>query len=281
MTSTSIAISEIIRVAPLGLRALGCPSGAVDRLAKILAFSEALEGGCLKTLRLTEENLGDSFNAKPPSFTRKSHNCGIVHGEHRTLLDVGTRAIDLLTASARASGTAGIRIQDVSDLLGLSGICMLAASRGVDVLALVFEGGVAGDRWFLYRNMAAGIEALSGRLSTGQPSIPLVLGKFGALADNLLVRPLSRDNELSCYGVDLIGLAHNTSTELSGDIQNFSDSDVRRVNVSEILRAAYAQGIVVEMCDLKFLYELETRAWAPTSERSRLQAGFEAKRSAS
>ena len=45
-------------------------------------------------------------------------------------------------------------------------------------------------------------------------------------------------------------------------------------NLAARVDAAWRSGFETEIDDIKYLYQLETRAWAPTSERSRSQAGY-------
>jgi hypothetical protein len=52
--------------------------------------------------------------------------------------------------------------------------------------------------------------------------------------------------------------------------------DVSAIDVKSALDRACRNGIASASVDVAHLYELEKETWAPTSERSRAQAGFQA-----
>lgn len=273
-------MSEITRVASWSLRALGCPIGAVDRMARLLAVSEVLEGGCLEALRLDEARLSASFKSRAPVFAAKNPQYGVVDASGRTFLDIGPRAIDLLTGIAKIDGTARLRVQGALDLLSLSGACTLAADRGVAVLAITADAQ-AGDRsrWALYVKTPSGVQAINGRTGGGEAAILALLRNANVVDASLTSLPaaeMSQQDEASKSGltVDLIGFAPRFAFDLRNIGAVRSSPDWQASNVSQLLHAAFANGVDVKERDLKFLYELETRTWAPSSERSRMQAGF-------
>lgn len=270
MKQTSAAMSEIIRVAWWSLRALGCPAGAVERMAKVLAFSEVLEGECVSALRRDEASLIATFKAPAPRFIPAKPDGGIIEASGRSLLDVGTRAIDLLTGQVKhGNRPVQIRINDASDRLGLSGACTLAARRGVGVLAIM--PGESGHRaWHYYASTESGVESVSG-LAHGGGNAWFDL--FGQLAGTD-IEPLRSSAALDSNGasIDLLGVVHRAGNELRAYASQHAG--IVWTDVENALQAAYSNGVTVMTEDLKFLYELETRTWAPSSERSRMQAGF-------
>jgi hypothetical protein len=278
MTNISAAMSEITRVAWWSLRALGCPIGAVERMAKVLAISEVLEGGCLEALRHDEGKLIESFNADEPQFVRKNVQYGIVDASGRTFLDIGPRTVDLLTGIAKTSGAIRIRVRNASDLLGLSGACVLAAHRGIPVLSIAMDDRTSSQlRWTLYVNTPSGIQTISGTTGDGQSAILATLGSAGIASESLTVLlPGGERDEIGDepFALDLIGFAPRETCEFGADLASRANAELHWTDVSAALHDAFANGISVEASNLKFLYELETRTWAPSSERSRMQAGF-------
>lgn len=272
MKQTSAAMSEIIRVAWWSLRALGCPAGAVERMAKVLAFSEVLEGGCVSALRRDEASLIATFKAAAPRFTPANTGGGIIEASGRSLLDVGTRAIDLLTGLAKhGNQPVQIRINDASDRLGLSGACTLAARRGVGVLAIM--QGEAGHRaWHYYAGTGSGLESVSGVAHGGDDAWFDLLGQLTGTDIEPPRSGASLDNDGA--SIDLLGTVHRAGNELRGYASQ--TTGVVWTDVEGALQAASSNGLMIATEDLKFLYELETRTWAPSSERSRMQAGFSA-----
>lgn len=274
MSRTSAAVSEITRVAWWSLRALGCPLGAVERMAKVLALSEILEGECLAALRQGEAQLTASFKAKEPQFTRKSAEYGVVDAKGRTFLDIGPRAVDVLTGIARSGNTVRIRVHGAADRLGLAGICVLAAQRNVSVLSIK-PGSEVRDRleWAMYLPALDRVWRVSGTTDAGESDIYRTLQSLAASGAAFPVfpgatQPIERQDMETT--VDLIGFAPG---EVPVSLQDVP-SALQVLDVTAALRDAYAHGVEVQACDLRFLYELETRTWAPSSERSRTQAGF-------
>lgn len=275
MTRTSAAISEITRVAWWGLRALGCPLGAVERMAKVLAFSEVLEGNCLAALRGREALLTASFKADEPQFQRLDAGYGVVDAAGRSFLDVGPRTVDVLTGIARAGTTVRMRVCGAADRLGWSGSCVLAAMRGVSVLGLrPANDGSARLEWALYVAGPTGIRRVGG-VADGEAALRHALQRFVREGASFPAIPeaLPRGEGRECgHAVDLIGFAPARMPELALD----GHPDAPVADIGAALHDAYAHGIDVDAPDLKFLYELEMRTWAPSSERSRMQAGFAA-----
>jgi hypothetical protein len=280
MTTICAAMSEITRVAWWSLRALGCPLGAVERMAKVLAISEVVEGGSLEALKHDELRLIESFKADEPRFERKNARYGVVDACGRTFLDIGPRAVDLLTGIAKTSGTARIRVRGASDLLGLSGTCTLAANRGIPVLSIATENRASGQfKWMLYLNTPSGIQTISGSAADGQRAIIETLHRAGIVHASLTELPeAEEEDELGKdrFALDLVGFAPSETREFhsNSDAAIRANAQLQWADVGAALHDAYANGIDVEESNLKFLYELETRTWAPSSERSRMQAGF-------
>jgi len=278
MTSTPTAMSEIARVAWWSLRALGCPIGAVERMAKALTISEVLEGGCLEALRCDEARLIESFKADEPRFVRRSVQYGIVEAFSRTFLDIGPRTVDLLTGIVKTSGTIRIHVRGASDLLGLSGACILAASRGISVLSITTDSRRPHPlKWILYVNTPSGIQTVSGITEGGEKAILATLRSAGIVNVSLADLPQAAEQDAlqeDPFRLDLIALAPRDMSGLHTDLSHCANEALQWSDVSNALGDAYANGVNVEAGNLKFLYELETRTWAPSSERSRLQAGF-------
>jgi hypothetical protein len=274
VTRTSVAVSEIARVAWWSLRALGCPLGAVERMAKVLAFSEVLEGGCLAALHHNEAQLTASFIADEPLFARKSTGYGVVDAKGRTFLDVGPRVVDALTGIARSGDTARFRVRGMADLLGFAGACVLAARRGVSVLSIRQQSDSPDHlAWALYFVSPTGIRRVSGDTDAGEAAIYRTLQGLvvaGASFPAIPEVPQSAESRESGCVVDVIGFAPR---QMPAFTQNLHAA-LHGTDVSAALNDAYAHGVDVQTSDLTFLYQLETRTWAPSSERSRMQAGF-------
>jgi hypothetical protein len=270
MTYTSAAMSEIARVAWWSLRALGCPVGAVERMAKVLAFSEVLEGGCLRALRRDEASLIATFHGVEPRFVLQGKQSGTVEASGRSFLDIGPRTVDLLTGMVKQHDQAvQIRVSGASDRLALAGACVLAAQRGVGIMAVLPPE--SGRRaWHYYAGPSSSLESISGIVTGGHAALFELFAELTGtdLASSEFPASLESDDA----SIDLIATAHPVRSELRAYAD--AKTDIVWTDVAGALQTAYADGVKVTPEDLKFLYELETRTWAPSSDRSRMQAGF-------
>lgn len=267
---TLIAMSEIVRVAWWGLRAIGCPLGAVESMARMLAYSEVLDGQTLSALRGNEKALLVAFAGEAPRFNATGQK-GTIDAAGRSMLDIGPRAIDLMTGFAKRSGDpVRITIKRTADMLGWAGAATVAAQRGLGLMA------IASDKrrsWQFYVSASNGdVTSVSGDLNEVSPAGVMGLMRqlagpsFAAMAPSVD----SADTEVGT--LDLIGMPFIADEKYIAGVSVLPGVVCR--NVTRALANAYANGVSVASEDLRFLYELETRTWAPSSERSRSQAGF-------
>lgn len=270
-TKSSAAVSEIIRVAWWSLRALGCPVGAIEVTARLVTYSEVLTGDTLAALRRNEAALLAAYAGDEPRFSVTGEATGVIDAGGRSMLDVGPRAIDLVTGLAkRRSGALRVTVTRFADTIGLAGAATIAAQRGI---GLVFVDADSRRSWGFYAvNRHGEITSLSGQLN------------HGSLHDLMLtLREIAGEGFPEVTGSDLL---HGDSTGLELVALPFTARDdlaavasrhagVACNDVSAALKKGYAQGVDVAEEDLRFLYQLETRTWAPSSERSRQQAGFQ------
>ncbi|NIF75923.1 hypothetical protein F3J20_00635 [Paraburkholderia sp. Cy-641] len=272
-TYTSAAVSEITRVAWWSLRAFGCPLGAVEAMARVLTCSEVLDGDTLAALRRNEAALLAAFASDEPRFDRTSETSGVIDAAGRSMLDIGPRAVDLITGLARRRrGAVRITVNHLADEIGLAGTATIAAQRGI---GLLLTNGDPHGAWRFYT-------ATSGGAITSLTSDPggaaihdlmVLLHEVGDVpsAAALLAADATGAGTSALELIAFPFVARDDLAELAARRSGMGCKDV-----SGALRRAYAHGVDVATADLRFLYELETRTWAPSSERSRAQAGFQA-----
>jgi hypothetical protein len=267
----SAAVSEIIRVAWWSLRALGCPVGAIEATARLVAYSEVLTGDTLAALRRNEVALLAAYAADEPRFSMTGEASGVIDAGGRSMLDVGPRAIDLMTGLAKRRGDAvRVTVARLADTIGLAGAATVAAQRGIGLVLI--DADVRRSWGFYAANRHGDITSLSGQLNDGSTRDLMSMLRemagegFPEANWNDWPHSDSRAPELVAFpftaGDDLAAIASRHAGLACKD-------------VSGALRKAYAQGVEIAAEDLRFLYELETRTWAPSSERSRQQAGFQ------
>jgi hypothetical protein len=271
MSTQFVSMSEIMRVAPWSLRALGQPFGVAERGTRLLTWTQATIGHALELLRVGEDRLRQS--AQAPAARRSG---GAREGRHidaagRNLIEVGPPAVDLITADARLSGHGQVVVENVIGTLMVPALADLMSRRGLTAIA-AFRAGpdeirIAG--WPSEGWIAAFAGPSGPEFTTGE------CGDLPALADlfdgemKLRVLGLARRlAEAAQAGKAVVALAATTAAARAahrpGAIVDYPGQVAR----------AYCAGLEVAMEDLAHLYALERITWAPTSERSRKQAGY-------
>ena len=247
-----MALGEIARVAAWSLRALGMTFGVADRAAPIVAWTEAVEGGALSTLR----KLVDQVAARPaePWHSKWSPGAWSMDATGRSVLEIGPVAMDILTLPVRTGQVGRVDITNAIDTRFLSGVFRIAVRRQVGIVALS-----PGSDLVLCGESTATLHAAPGRHGAIFSSGDLPRGEpiARALAD--------WQNAPHAADAGTLSLFSYAPTE------PFDDGE-RRCHAECKFAEAQAQGVLVDCDDMDQLYRLEIKTWAPTSERSRKQA---------
>lgn len=279
------AYSEIVRVGGWSLRGLGYPFGVAERAIRILAWSEAVHGGSVRALRVAQEAIAATTASAPLRRERTSPaawriDCG---GKH--LMEVGPPVIDLLTSDARRHGFGHVALEgaighglvaSLADLVARRGLVATAVYRSApdDVLPKHFP--VPG--WLVAAPSPDGtVFAHAGPWSEEGPVVAVLLSVTGALheaAEQSLHADLA-----ACAGTgaqSYVGFSALPADPAMAErlLAAGGAGTAPVVDYSAKLAEGYRSGIPMEAADLVHLYALERITWAPTSERSRSQAGY-------
>lgn len=267
MTARLVSMSEIMRVAPWSLRALGHPFGVAERATRLVTWTQAAVGHALELLRVGESQLAASTRAPAPLRSGDSPSGRHIDARGRNLMELGPSAVDLVTCDARIAGTGDVVIENAIGTLLVPAIADLAARR--DLVAVVaYKAGVAeigidgwpAEGWIVAYRAGDGPRFLRGDLDSLLATVDMFDGE-------MKVRLLKHATALAHPG-SVVTLAATTARvpALEGNAGwiDYADRVVR----------AYRSGIEVASEDLDHLYALERITWAPTSERSRKQAGY-------
>jgi hypothetical protein len=267
------AMSEIIRVGGWALRGLGFPFGVAERGIPFVAWAEAAHGRALRCMRLTEERMsGSALSASPTRLREDSASWSLLaRGKH--LLESGPPAIDLLTADARLCGRARLEISAVFGMYLVPALCALAARRGLTCVAVYRcdEGDILPERFPREACLHVTPAATGPQFAIGPIDTQAVARLAGETA-----------------GAALPSLLHDTDkSRVAGDghLKLFAFRDrippehamtgrLEPIDFAERVHRGYRDGVAMDEADLAYLYALERRTWAPTSERSRSQAGY-------
>ena len=269
---TSTAISEIMRVSWFSLRALGCPLGAVESVSRVLAYSEVLDGQTLAALRRNERELLLAFSGDPPRFISSDDAAGIIEASGRSMLDVGPRAVNLITGLAKQRGdSVKITIKHASDMMGWAGAATVAAQRGIGLLAIKSDPVRSWD--FYSAGHQGDITSICGELNESTPDRLMAAMRNFAGSSFPATLPSISSVDSNSFALELIAFPFIADEQFIAGMSGLPGIVCR--NVTLALAYAYSHGVALATEDLKFLYKLETRTWAPSSERSRTQAGFQ------
>jgi hypothetical protein len=246
-TTLSVAYSELTRVLPWSLRALGYAFGTADRGAHLVAVAAAMNPAVLDEVC--------QAGRRPSHRLRGQRSKGLValDGAGISLLEMGPAAIDGLAAHAAGSGWAACRIPAATELSLVP--ATLVGAMEYDLCSI---GIVARDDTLDWHLAEPGFRGL---LYCGQGRESLL----GLLAGNKEVLESIAAAELTSGSVLLMASAGRPELRPSGHAA---------VKPQEKIAAAHRKGIPVSRQTLDAFYALEMLTWAPTSERSRAQAGF-------
>jgi hypothetical protein len=263
MTRVPVAMAEIVREGTWALRALGYPYGTAERAAPLLAWTEAVQGNGLTMLRLGEAAISESAARPPAIWRRDAQGTWLAEAHGKCLLECGAPAIDLATADARTGAGVGRAVLRGAIGTRLSAaLAALAARRGLAAVlvhspdaAEIAPVPTAG--WICALPTSLGPAFLNGGLDEPLPDVLPEALRIAA-DDIAAARKNGADGFFSVAAVASPPFAPPSGA----------------VDWPERLARAYRTGSAADRADYEYLYELEIRTWAPTSERSRAQAGF-------
>jgi hypothetical protein len=284
MTHTISSISEITRVGGWALRGMGYPLGVAERATRLLAWTQAIDGTAISNLRdleavIAASHQADQVKMRSSAFDRQ------IQAEGRHLLEVGPPAIDLATSDARLGGISHVDVKNVHGLNFAPALANLLAHRKMDAL-IVYTAGhldtlakdVPRSGWIMTTGSRGGPIFRRGGLSD-QPG-RFVREVFEAMhvphGSEIASRIMGNAGEAlrapspGYMSVTAIRPSQNQYPDIAS-LMNFSGSvDDFSLRMDDALR----DGFPIALQDLNYLYALEMRTWAPTSERSRGQAGY-------
>lgn len=271
-STTLVSMSEINRVAPWSLRALGYPFGSAERATRHVVWTEAATGGGLAILSSGADAV--RLANAGPAMIRSRHPDGtyVVTAFGRHLLDLGPAAIDLATAAARLQGIGAVIVQDVLGTRLAPSLCDLATQRGlatfIDIVPDPTDDAPYGDGrrvWLASLPGSDGPTFVAGN-EQDEPAAEFISAWFGPASSERNRAATLLESARTSPGHVAI-LMSTRAPALPPRRGMRPDWTTRVAN-------AYLRGVEVRRGDLDHLYALEKLTWAPTSERSRKQAGF-------
>jgi hypothetical protein len=277
---TIASMSEIIRVGGWALRGAGLPFGVAERATRLLAWTEAVHGGTVPTLYAQETTIARARTSEKIPRTKRSDGGWEIVAE-RHLIEVGPPLVDLVTSDARLGGVGYSQLRGAKGLLFVSaladqllrrrlmGLCVYRASKDDKLPASMPPSG-----WIL-----SGTCAGSPFFATAAADHPIVADIKGAMASTKFSDAIFRDfAESAAAGEGFLAVtALSERSDVFKVLANLLaglQGNPAIKNYAERIVEAYRNGVPMEAEELRRLYDLEVRAWAPTSERSRSQAGF-------
>ena len=264
LNAVLVAMAEIVREGTWALRALGYPYGTAERAAPLLAWTEAVHGHGLTMLRLGETAIAAGAAWPAPIWRRDG--AGHPAGRGAGQVPVRMRAARARPRNRRCEG------------LGRRGPGC-AARRDRDTAVGRVGGGGGAARLGCHARACARAARRSrpyrrrgGFAQLPTPSGPAFLA--GSLEQSL---PTSLPAALQLAAEDV------AAARIAGEAGYFSIAVLPcsplapppgAADWPERLALAYRTGNAADAADYASLYALEARTWAPTSERSRAQAGY-------
>lgn len=278
---TLASMSEIVRVGGWALRGAGFPFGVAERGTRLLAWTEAVHGGAVRDICAQEETIARAASARGMAPARRADGGWEIDGGGRHLIEAGPPLVDLATSDARLRSEGHARLRDVNGFIFVTALADLLAQRRLTALCVYRTPEGEGLPPSLERSgwILAGPQDDRTIFAAGQIGDPLsrrIRDVFGRTA---LGPAVSADlAEAASPGagylaVTALATEHEAVPQLTALLDRSEDRAARRDYAERVLDA-YRNGVPMEPQDLQDLYDLEIRTWAPTSERSRSQAGY-------
>jgi hypothetical protein len=281
VSKTLASMSEMVRVGGWALRGAGFPFGVAERGTRLLAWTEAVHGGAVQDICAHEPSIARSQTLKGAVPRRRADGGWKVAGAGRHLIEIGPPVVDLVTSDARLSTTGSVRLCETNGFVFLAALANLLVQR--QLVGLVIYRAPESDK--LPKSFARAGWIFCG-MRDGRPFFA-----EGAAEDSL-TRDVQRAADTILPGIcstttlmrsrlpdngflEVTALTpdHNLAVELVG-LAKGSNAAASLRNYPERISDAFRNGVPMEPQDLQDLYDLEIRTWAPTSERSRSQAGY-------
>lgn len=261
MTKTMSSMAEIVRVGGWGLRGLGYSYGVSERAVPMLAWTEAAVGGGMRSIRLAEQAIISSYAAPGLSVETAKDGTRHVQGHARHLIEVGPPAIDLATVDARKSGQGSLALTGAIGSNFVPALGNILANRQLSGAA-VFKGDASTElKWLAFGPGYVGKPA-----PLGEAQLPEAILKGAAERGRIEKSWNEHVSQLRLAESSYLGLVV-WKGEGQGPVEQAD-------NLANRVRKAWTEGVETTLEDITYLYQLETRAWAPTSDRSRSQAGY-------
>jgi hypothetical protein len=263
MTSIAVAMAEIVREGTWALRALGYPYGTAERAAGMLAWTEAVHGSGLTLLRLGEAAIIAGAARPQPRWSRDAEGGRLAEAQGKCLFECGPPALDLATADAKLGGGLGRAVLRGAIGTSLSGaLGAMAAQRGLAAVVVYAPGAaeivpVPPAGWICALPTPDGSAFLTGSLDHPLPE---------QSPEKLRVAARDIAEAQTAGDAGFFGMTVLACTPMPPPRD--------AVDWPQRLALAYRSGSQADSADLETLYGLGMRTWAPTSERSRAQAGF-------
>lgn len=266
------AMSEIVRVGGWSLRGLGFKFGVAERGIPFIVWAEAVHGQAIRCLRLTESRVNASSTNAAPSRVREDETSWLVNANRKHLVEIGPTMVDLLTSDVRRHGHAYLDVDETFGMYLAPALCALAAQRNFTCIA-VYRGD-ADDlvpEGFPPSGWIAACPAKGGSVFAGAPIGPDIAASIQHLIPPGSDFFDSHNAALTSMGESCLRLFGFVDPRAA---ERWKANNVQQVDFADRLHLGYQQGVPMEEVDLAYLYALERRTWAPTSERSRSQAGY-------
>ncbi len=243
----TVAYSELTRVLPWSLRALGYAFGTADRGAHLVAAGSAMDPTVL------DQVCRAGIRAVHRLRHQESRDLVALDAAGISLLEAGPVAMDALAARVGAAAWQRCRISGATEPSLLPST--LVGATDYDLCSIGIVAGDGGFDWHLAEPGPQGL-LYSGH---GRESLLELLAGNQAILDSADMADLSPGSVL------LMASSGRPELRPSGHAST---------RPREKIAASYRKGIPVSRQTLDAFYALEVLTWAPTSERSRAQAGF-------